>query len=358
MAITAGQAAALAEAYAKQLDVQSEDQIRQLPSLVKPYIEAHVGAALGLEGSIPTWVVDRVTSLPQETQLAITFAGQDSATVALWRQHKTVYHLDSDLWEELSSMSEDTVVPEGIFQYLPHSDPFVAFPEPLLLPCGEGDYMKLGGFYITGRKLIDGRGAFQRSTAHPDSTAFGLLFAGPMYRADGKPVMLRDGSQDYLFTRASVTEGICVKDIVENVAGNFALMTEINAWRQQLPVMLTAAVAALVYVCTVNADMTPLPLPPQKRKKGQPKPPQRVRVVGVGYRLGAALRAYKKQEARQSGQGSGRTVKPHVRRAHLHTFRVGQGRTQTRSKWLSRIEVNFKGQKADLPTVNKVRKTK
>jgi hypothetical protein len=87
----------------------------------------------------------------------------------------------------------------------------------------------------------------------------------------------------------------------------------------------------LLYLCA-GADYTgPAPQNPQPKKtKRGPRlfPPNKPTVWDVGVRMGSALRAaYAAQSASDSssdgGAGSGRQVRPHIRRAHWHGFRSG-----------------------------------
>ena len=44
----------------------------------------------------------------------------------------------------------------------------------------------------------------------------------------------------------------------------------------------------------------------------------------------------------------------HVRRAHWHTFRVGEGRKKIQVKWLAPVVVNADGEQKNIVTINKV----
>ena len=85
--------------------------------------------------------------------------------------------------------------------------------------------------------------------------------------------------------------------------------------------------------------------PRPKKIKGGPKlfAAPGVRTWDVAYRLGAAFR---QARAEVSGEGvgeGGRTVRPHWRNAHWHTFLSGsRSGPQTRTlKWLPPITVKF-----------------
>jgi hypothetical protein len=83
-----------------------------------------------------------------------------------------------------------------------------------------------------------------------------------------------------------------------------------------------------------------------KTKKGlRLFPPERPTPWEVGYRLGAALRrGMAEQEPAASPSGSHAGPRPHIRRAHWHSYWVGQkSEPEARSvvlKWLPPIPVN------------------
>lgn len=61
----------------------------------------------------------------------------------------------------------------------------------------------------------------------------------------------------------------------------------------------------------------------------------------VGVRIGSAIRQYKKKETASVDHNTktNKTVRPHVRAAHWHTYRSGEGKKDTILKWLSPIIV-------------------
>ena len=81
----------------------------------------------------------------------------------------------------------------------------------------------------------------------------------------------------------------------------------------------------------------------------------RITFWDIGFRVGSALR-----EARtisnQVGPGDGGTVRPHMRRAHWHTFNTGprDGQQVRRVKWLSPIAVNLRSPDELVPTLHYV----
>jgi hypothetical protein len=87
-------------------------------------------------------------------------------------------------------------------------------------------------------------------------------------------------------------------------------------------------------------------LPPGKKNRNKPAFAMRpTEVVKVGSRIGEQIRRlerYADQEHAKSGHGgeSGRKYRPHLRSAHFHTYRVGQGRKGVRVHLIATIVVN------------------
>lgn len=90
-------------------------------------------------------------------------------------------------------------------------------------------------------------------------------------------------------------------------------------------------VSLLLYMCSVvdyqRNGQPGLPVNPvgKKTKRGlRIFAPQNSTTWDVGVRMGAALRAaYHREQAEQDATPTGRRVRPHVRRAHWHTFLSG-----------------------------------
>jgi hypothetical protein len=120
----------------------------------------------------------------------------------------------------------------------------------------------------------------------------------------------------------------------------------------------------LLYLCADEAEIgdgrarPANPEPKRTRRHGwRLFPADGPRTWDVGVRLGAALRrGYQRAEVEEREvAASGRArPRPHIRRAHWHTFLAGAGRAERRLKWLPPIPVNL-GDLGDLPaTIRRV----
>jgi hypothetical protein len=105
----------------------------------------------------------------------------------------------------------------------------------------------------------------------------------------------------------------------------------------------------VLYLCAENADLgadRPGRPRPKRTKKGwRMFPPDKPRVWDVGVRIGAALRAAhlagQTEQVTERTESGRQSPRPHVRRAHWHTYRTGEGRTGSTLKWLPPIAVKI-----------------
>jgi hypothetical protein len=104
------------------------------------------------------------------------------------------------------------------------------------------------------------------------------------------------------------------------------------------------------------------PKPVRTKKDGKrglpPKliPASQPRVWEVSYRLGAALRAARERSEREAPETTHASPRPHVRRAHWHTFLAGprDGERERRLRWLPPIPVGVRDLDELVPVVRPV----
>lgn len=135
---------------------------------------------------------------------------------------------------------------------------------------------------------------------------------------------------------------------------------------QQLADTVAPLVSLVLYLCSQAAeyrdargmDRQPTRPTPQKTKRGERLfPPDQPTVWETAFRVGARLRQAKQQA--QSGGGERAPVRPHIRRAHWHTYWVGPRSDPSQRKailrWLSPIPVGFGDDDDVEPTIRRVR---
>ncbi len=128
---------------------------------------------------------------------------------------------------------------------------------------------------------------------------------------------------------------------------------------------ISPLVSLVLYICSTNAELVskdgrlkPNRAKPKKIKKGLKFfPANKPADWDVGLRTGATLRAARNFSESSSGASTktGKSVIPHTRKAHWHTYWTGKGRAKPEVKWINMTLVN--AEKAGVsPTLHKVKK--
>ena len=148
-------------------------------------------------------------------------------------------------------------------------------------------------------------------------------------------------------------------------AGEIKISETIENIKELMERNITQGISPLLnlvlYLCAENAELggeRPRRPQPTKTKKGlRLFPPDKPRIWDVGFRIGADFRAARlaNQESVQIEGVERSSPRPHIRRAHWHTFRVGEKRSGTMLKWLSPILVKISDGEI-VPTVREVKK--
>ncbi|EKA7659286.1 hypothetical protein OL397_004460 [Salmonella enterica] len=135
-----------------------------------------------------------------------------------------------------------------------------------------------------------------------------------------------------------------------------AIDTATPGFGKQLADMCQPLVSLVLYICSVSADFghyTAFRPMPKKTKRGlRLFPPDKSTVINTGERIGSVLRA-----SRQISQNSapavptGRTVQPHVRRAHWHGYWSGTPRKLS-IRWMHPVLVKVIETEAYIRKVN------
>jgi hypothetical protein len=155
--------------------------------------------------------------------------------------------------------------------------------------------------------------------------------------------------------KGGVAEGVAA--MLKEVARQFLVGVQTpDGLVETLSSDLSPLVSLVLYLCSEAADIqesgagkrVPTRPKPQKTRKGMrifaPDHPSRWE---VGYRLGAALRQALAEREPSEPTGTHSSPRPHIRRAHWHSFWVGKrDQPDARSvtlKWLPPIPVNVQG---------------
>lgn len=319
-----------------------------------------------------------------ELDREVHFTAQRTQVRRLWSRYRIAYTVDPALWAELGEPCDSDVLPAGLFTHLPHPDPFVHFPEPLVMSHG-ADIQQVVGFFVTGRRKVtaddqphdcvkihpesDDCPALTRvymcSTADPRCTQIMLSFVGLIYDRHGNPVHAevphltppyRDMFWNY--SHVSLQRDGTVGEMLNESARTFFARSDdtygtTEQSREDLKVMSRRALGLLLYLCTTNRDLQSIPARPRKARTlhGAAVKVKPAKVIGIGFHVGAQLRAWKSYPRHPDPAKTGGTKRPHVRRSHFHTYTYGPRDAEVRErrvKWLAPIPVKMGLSKKDL----------
>lgn len=343
----------------------TENFMRNVPGMqwvAAQFINASISQAMNGAFPLDHVAAKEMERLPAAHSRELVFSAQDAALRRLWQQGRIAYDIDPDAWDSIGSAEPRTVIPPQVRQSLPHPNPLLIFPDPLLLEHpGQQHRQRVVGVYVTGARRLatdpalkgavnldaNDRRTVMCSTHHPDATAWSLTFASMVEDEDGRPVMYSPTVRDVVWTRTTLhldREGITLADMANESLANFHEMRgalAIGNAKQDLPLLLARTINLLIYLGAENADLRPIPASRGGRTAPRSDRDKPGKVVGVGYQVGAQLRAWRSYE-RERGEHLGGTVRPHIRRAHHHTFKHGKGRKLSKVLWLWPIPINMR----------------
>jgi hypothetical protein len=253
----------------------------------------------------------RGEAIGQTLSVEGTVLAQSVATWAAYREAKTLYRVEPVLAEALARTPWPEQVPTEALR-LPSRCPVVTLP-------WEGETVHVAAYYdlLTSReetgqlelRLVRLQGALWWTVSLLHMLGQDL---GACVRSAGARVEMEDGPADAFKT---------------DLAG--------------------LALTILLYL-TGEPDVVKQVHPgakPQRDARMQRREPERWKdlrnpalfAVGTAYR--AAIERWEQEQRRETGEATGRTVRPHVRRAHAHLYWTGKGRQSPRVRFLLPIPV-------------------
>lgn len=138
-----------------------------------------------------------------------------------------------------------------------------------------------------------------------------------------------------------------VEEVVEGTVRRLSALAAVPApLAAATDLLLSRTLASLMYLSSENADMVPLEEPRTARRRSiRRRFPKRrpCELADVGYNLLSDLR--RARSGQSPGEGPGRTVAPHIRRGHWHTYHHGPkgAPTDTFVRWVAPVAVNAGG---------------
>lgn len=115
-------------------------------------------------------------------------------------------------------------------------------------------------------------------------------------------------------------------------------------------------ISLVLYICSVSADFGHYsayrPVPTKTKRGFRMFPPDKPTIIKTGERIGSVLRASRQRQQTSAPDVSvGRTVQPHVRRAHWHGYWSGTPR-KFKIRWMHPILVKANEPKSYIRQVN------
>jgi hypothetical protein len=298
--------------------------------------------------------------LPDRVQMALLLAFRDWAPMAFWNEHKQVYTMHPTLTRELRATGVNDKLPGEILQHLPHPDPMFVFPDGIEIELPEGERGSLIAINVCGAHVTGPGHANFASTL--DETSNGLYFnaLAEVYDEDGTVV-----DWDYCHTSIPISdEAFTIASVIDDTRDYYSFdgkrATEGMDERRLAYVhqVVGIALAHLLYVSTVDVDIAP----PRNTTAAQNAPlaaagprrrPRPTKHQPVGYVIGPALDAARREHEKNAATGGGGGTKgPHVRKAHFHTVRTGVGRVDSELRWFAPIPVKMDGAPLKKPTIH------
>jgi hypothetical protein len=246
-----------------------------------------------------------------------------------WRPTKGIYRFHPGLYDAVTATDLTGDVPSELLTRLP----------------GYAVYIEAPGLLFFDKKII-GFWAYLSSAAKQNAVELVPLFADGSAHGLSVPLGHHPVSDLARLALAAMFE-----------ESNMEYEPTADEW-QRLNACLSSMFSLLLYLCSEKPEIdgwTP-PVPQAKFFGGQRRwlQAKSVHAWDVGLRLGAALDLAKQRDAEQDHStrtGAGVPVRPHIRRAHWHSFWVGKRGEQTISlRWLPPIPVNV-GENTELPAV-------
>lgn len=264
--------------------------------------------------------------------------------LAAWRATQGIYCYDATLAAALVATPLDRALPGDVLERLPEWCPYLDLAGHV--PGLAGAWVHLEHDANTDRREL--RLVLDPTSAHPGD--LDALIPVPIHLPPGASLL------DGLRSMGSTALGIA--HLIGTDAATQGEIADATLDMEQVVPVLGPVISLALYLCAADAEVAgdrPRQPPAQPRRhKGVLRydPPPAPQEWRTGFRLGAALRDAQAREATGTHAGP----RPHVRRAHWHTYLVGPRTDQRRElRWLPPIPVAMGNSPTpDRPTIREV----
>ncbi|MDR0587946.1 MAG: hypothetical protein LBG61_03090 [Burkholderiales bacterium] len=242
-----------------------------------------------------------------------------------WSYTRGCYRFDATLLEELTKSSLSGDIPTDVLQRLPEYCVYIEMPEGFQSPWFEG--VQLYGFFVTMEYTDEKK----------------LLFSTlPLSEPKITPIQFRLSD----ISMEEEAERICANTVREFPSVS---PEQLEKFKTEFAGRLKFFINCALYFCSAEPDIEGVvagtsPARPalKKTKQGfQLFPATKTKIYNVGAKVGKLIRTYQSEED-QKPAGDGKThasPRPHIRTAHWHLYHVGQGRKDSRVRWIPPIVV-------------------
>jgi hypothetical protein len=255
-----------------------------------------------------------------------------------WRVTKGIYRYDPDMFAALWETEMDGNLPVDVLYHLPEWCVYIYAP---------------AGTQAFGRSLYGWFAylEYDINVNHPELR-----------------IVIDDGERLTPFTAhllAKKTLLQCIADMIAEARTNYIAATgdapDFDGHAEWLAESFAPLVSVTLYLCSISADIEDA-----QRRKERPANPAPVKTKrgprifaasnpttwDVGYRIGASLRLAR-HEPSEPGDGHHASPRPHIRRAHWHSYWTGPraGERRIVLKWLPPIPI---GAGEIVPTIHEV----
>jgi hypothetical protein len=244
-----------------------------------------------------------------------------------WHQSQVVLRADNEFVDALLNSDTDVRLSPDWLARLPFTSLAASLPSPLSLHDGR-DLCHYVGFIAAGVRH-DPLKPGQRTIY----TRYGPLTEGDgirflwVYNADGDPT---SRCQTVTVTlRGELAVGETLTELIEAQRANAELMGQ--HWGAELPTLVPLSLQLLLYLTAQEPDLDWIP----PERMSRPNQLRTARVANLGWRVGAALRAWPQRgtagRSDSENTATDRALPPHIRRAHWHRVRVATGTRRAES---------------------------
>lgn len=273
---------------------------------------AMAGAAVAEYGTI----AQRHVPAPLVDQVVAT--AMEAAVWGQWHRHRAIYRWHPAIVDALADTEADVQIPVDALRHLPHPNPCFVLDTPIVHHEG-GQAVEWSHLLVAGAVGDDNTMRIV-STAN-EFTGLMVNFVGSV-KDDTGQVVDREIRRTLLRFRDGATPASMADEIVARFThDDSAPRPSDDEFLANTRAQVQMAVAMLLYVASPEPDLDRWPDPEIRSKKARRRATSPFVVADVGWSVGQLLAADTTRSA--ESDHSGRSVRPHVRRAHWRRSRVG-----------------------------------